>query len=42
MAKTIALVRTHAVPQRPADLARAVIVAACGLALAFAGPILPL
>ena len=41
MAKAIALVRTHVAAPRPADLMRSLIVGACGLALAFAGPILP-
>jgi len=42
MAKAITLVRTPFAALRPTDLLRSLIVGACGLALAFAGPILPL
>ena len=41
MAKAIALARTH-VPALPAgEIARALIVSGCGLALVLAGPALP-
>ncbi|WP_279350937.1 hypothetical protein [Erythrobacter litoralis] len=42
MAKAVALARTHIAPLRMADYARAAIVSGCGIALALAGPILPL
>ena len=41
MAHAIALARTHFAPFPVANIARAVIVSGCGLALALAGPILP-
>ncbi|MEC7888675.1 MAG: hypothetical protein VX540_01455 [Pseudomonadota bacterium] len=41
MAHAIALARTHFAPFPVANIARAVIVRGCGLALALAGPILP-
>ncbi len=42
MAKAIALARTHGVPSKVVEIARIVIVGGCGLALALAGPVLPL
>ncbi|WP_258319795.1 hypothetical protein [Qipengyuania flava] len=41
MAKAIALARTHVAPLPVADIARALIVSGCGLALVLAGPVLP-
>ncbi|MEX0342529.1 MAG: hypothetical protein AB3N06_08075 [Erythrobacter sp.] len=41
MAKAVALARTHVAPLPVADLARALIVGSCGLALVLAGPVLP-
>lgn len=41
MAKAIALVRSQRADNRIVDLARALIVGGCGLALVLAGPVLP-
>ena len=41
MAKAIALARTHVAPISATDMARALIVSGCGLALVLAGPVLP-
>ena len=42
MAKAVALARTHITPLNMANYARAAIVSGCGIALALAGPVLPL
>jgi hypothetical protein len=42
MAQAVALVRSHIAPLPAVEIARALIVATCGLALVFAGPALPL
>ncbi|WP_370190056.1 hypothetical protein [Qipengyuania sp.] len=41
MAKAIALARSKSADHRVAELARAVIVTGCALALILAGPVLP-
>ncbi|WP_282098587.1 hypothetical protein [Qipengyuania proteolytica] len=41
MAKAIALARTHVAPLPGMEIARALIVSGCGLALILAGPVLP-
>ena len=41
MAKAIALARTHVAPLPAVEIARALIVSGCGLALVLAGPVLP-
>lgn len=41
MAQAIALARTHIAPLPAAEIARTLIVGACGLALVLAGPALP-
>lgn len=41
MTRAIALARSHVPPLRMEELLRAAIVSGCGLALVFAGPLLP-
>ncbi|WP_282099770.1 hypothetical protein [Qipengyuania mesophila] len=41
MAKAIALARSKSANDRIVDIARALIVGGCGLALVLAGPVLP-
>ncbi|MFW2349702.1 hypothetical protein [Qipengyuania sp.] len=41
MAKAIALARSKSADNRIVDIARALIVGGCGLALVLAGPVLP-
>lgn len=42
MARAVALARTHLAPFPALEIVRALIVGGCGLALALAGPALPL
>ncbi len=41
MTRAIALARTHVPPLRLEEMLRTAIVSGCGLALVFAGPVLP-
>ncbi len=41
MAKPVAIARSQTAPYSVADIARALIVSGCGLALVLAGPVLP-